>query len=286
MSSQEVMEKRTSQTEARIKAIAESTTAGIWRIKRAKIILGLWEGLTIDQLVGEVRVPPESIVKCRDEFAARGLAYFDKPSRRPTAREVRVEQVLEFLNDPSHSQAGQWRQLTVHYIGCDFTAMEIWKLRKFISSNPDTNRARIAGRLCGMFDLYQRDGKPKKSTATHIIKRMAMDNIIHLPVIHRIKLRKTRKKHLIRQPIENLDLHQDEIPVLRFLIVDTTEKSALWREMIERFHYIKVSRIFGAQLRYLVYGGNGEEALEDQYLLAALAFGASALSLASRDNYI
>ncbi len=56
--------------------------------------------------------------------------------------------------------------------------------------------------------------------------------------------------------------------------------------MIERFHYIRVSRIFGAQLRYLVYGGNGEDALDDQHLLAALAFGASAWRLASRESYI
>jgi len=273
-------------TEARIKALAASTSAGIWRIKRAKIILGQWEGRTIDELVLDVRVPPDSVAKCLDGFAARGMAYFDEPSRKPTAREARVERVLELLDDPPHPRANQWRQLTVHYIGRDFTAREIWKLRNYISTHPDANRARIVERSCEMFDLYQRDGKIRRSTTWAIIKRMAMDNIIRLPELPRVKHRDIQRKPLIHEPSESQELHQHEIPRLRIELVDTAEKSRLWREMIERFHYIKGSRLFGHQLRYLVYGGNGEDAPDNQQLLAALAFAAGTWHLASRDRFI
>ena len=272
--------------EARIKALAESTSAGIWRIKRAKIILGRWEGRSIDDLVLDVRVPPDSVAKCLDEFAARGIAYFDNPPRKPTSREGRVERVLALLDDPPSYRSNQWRELTVHYIGRDYTAREIWELRNFIDTHPDANRARIVERLCEMCDLYQRDGRIKKSTTQAVIKRMAMDNIIRLPELPRVKNRSIRRAPLIQEPPESLELPQHEIPLLRFELVDTAAKSLLWREMIERFHYVKVSRLFGYQLRYLVYGGDGDDVPDYQHLLAALAFSAGTWRLASRDNYI
>ena len=280
------MGQRTPPMEARIKAIAESTSAGIWRIKRAKIILGRWEGRTIDELVLDVRVPPESVATCLDGFAARGIAYFDDPPRKPTAREVRVERVLALLDDPPSCRSNQWRQLTVHYIGRDYTAGEIWELRSFIDTHPGANRAIIVECLCEMFGLYQRNGKIKKSTAWAIIKRMAMDNIIHLPEVPKVKCRNIQRNPLIEEPSGSLQLHQHEIPLLRFELVDTAEKSLLWREMIERFHYVKVTRLFGYQLRYLVYGGSGDDVSENQQLLAALGFAASTWRLASRDSYI
>jgi len=60
---------------SKIRIIARSRTAGIWRIKRAKIILGHLEGKTIDRLVLDVRVPPETIKKCLKSFASNGLKF-------------------------------------------------------------------------------------------------------------------------------------------------------------------------------------------------------------------
>ena len=59
-----------------VEAIAMSRTAGIWRIKRAKIILGTFEGKRVERLVLDVRVPPESVLKCQKSFADHGLEYF------------------------------------------------------------------------------------------------------------------------------------------------------------------------------------------------------------------
>ena len=52
----------------KIRMIARSRTAGIWRTKRAKVILGALEGKSIDRLVLDVRVPPETIKKCLKSF--------------------------------------------------------------------------------------------------------------------------------------------------------------------------------------------------------------------------
>lgn len=311
------MRLRSPQIEARLKDIAESTTAGIWRIKRAKIVLGFWKERTVDQLVLDVRVPPESVTRCINEFEKRGLAYFDEPDRRPTNRELRVERVLSFLENPPDHKSNRWHEWTVHYIGRDFTAWEIFELRAFIASHPSANRSQLADRLCVMFDLYQTDGKIKKSTASHILKRMAMDNIIRLPDPLPRKPRKPRQNPSNQVKPKELVLSKEEIPKLRFIPVDTRSQNALWREMIECFHYINGYRIFGSQIRYLVYGDirsttlntslspvlehvdesacrriahqtrrHPVEGADGQHLLAALAFGACAWKLESRDDYI
>ena len=86
--------------------------------------------------------------------------------------------------------------------------------------------------------------------------------------------------------------------------------STLWREIIEEFHYIKISRLFGAQLRYLVYGdkmlpgtidilksNNGNntdrhwakyynDVKRGKHLVAALGFASAAWRLSSRDSFI
>ena len=56
-----------------LREIARSTHAGIWRIKRAKIILGTIEGRTVQELVLDVRVVPESIKKCLRQFVEKRM---------------------------------------------------------------------------------------------------------------------------------------------------------------------------------------------------------------------
>ncbi|MFP4028477.1 MAG: Druantia anti-phage system protein DruA, partial [Candidatus Brocadiia bacterium] len=59
-------------------------------------------------------------------------------------------------------------------------------------------------------------------------------------------------------------------------------RSGLWNELIERYHYLGYNPLPGAQMRYLVHSG----AEHGQRLLAALGFGAAAWKVAPRDEYI
>jgi hypothetical protein len=106
-----------------LKELARSTTVGIWRIKRAKILLGVLEGIDPARLMYQVRVPVLSIVKCLGEFTKHRMAYFERPGRRPTAREAAVERMLAFHDNPPES-SNLWDTLRLRYVGTDFTARE------------------------------------------------------------------------------------------------------------------------------------------------------------------
>ena len=309
---------RTDKQRRQIEAIAQSRTAGIWRIKRAKIIIGALEGQTVRKMVTGVRVPPESILKCRKGFADLGMDYFKTPDRAPTSREARVERLLQFLEQPPSKQSKKWGMLTVRYIGHDFTARQIQLIRDLIERHPDYNAREIARHVCARFQLYQSDGKYKLSQTNDILKRMAMDNIITLPPVKkplRSKRRCARKKpgklavSFFSIPRTTVASTLSEVRHLQFIPVISKADSALWREMIERFHYIKTTRLFGAQLRYLVYGDETLPGTLDflrstrgvtgrhwsarykdtgrgKHLVAALGFASASWRLSKRDDFI
>jgi len=166
----------------KIEKIAASRTAGIWRIKRAKIILGTLKGKSIEKMVLEVRVPPESVLKCQVSFAEQGLEYFDHPSRKPTARETTVEHMLVFLENPPSERSTHWKKISVRYIGHEFSAEKIQKIRSIILTNANWNRNQIAHEVCRLFDFRQSNGKFKISQINQVLIRMAMDNLIGLPL--------------------------------------------------------------------------------------------------------
>ncbi len=147
-----------------LQRIARSTTAGIWRIKRAKIILGTLEGKSVERLVLEVRVPPLSIIKCQRCFARQGMAYFAEPHRHPTPREASVERLLTFLEDPPDPRDCTWDTLTHRYIGIHFSARQIQTIRRLIATNPHYSRTQFAREVCLRFNLFQPNGKMKTNT--------------------------------------------------------------------------------------------------------------------------
>jgi hypothetical protein len=74
-----------------------------------------------------------------------------------------------------------------------------------------------------------------------------------------------------------------------FVLVRNPDESMIWNSVTYHYHYIGGYRLFGPQLRYLVYCQNGSSSAE-QYpagrLVAALSFSAAAWRVACRDDHI
>ena len=134
-----------------LEKIAKSRTLGIWRMKRAKVILGALEGKTLERLVLDVRVPPETIVKCVEAFSKQGTGSLRNPTRKPTQRETRVEKMLEMLETPSKQKGREWRYFTVRYIGIDFTGPMIEGIRALSVSGPGVTRVELSRMVCREF---------------------------------------------------------------------------------------------------------------------------------------
>ncbi|MHC1728263.1 MAG: Druantia anti-phage system protein DruA [Syntrophobacteraceae bacterium] len=273
----------------RLKEIAGSTTAGILRIKRAKALLGILNSISPARLMYQVRVPVKSIVKCIEDFKNRGMAYFDEPGRNPTERESRVERMLAFLDDapPFHKKA--WDDLSLHYIGMDFSARQIFMIREIIVKDRIVSPTRIAHLVCDRFGLQGHTGKPPYSKVVDILRRMAMDNIIFLPDVRDSRRPPKVPPKIIVPPEEIRTFVSREPMSLTIQVVEGTEDSLLWNSMIHHYHYIPGHRLFGPQLRYIVYCRNDRSAAGHPLAgqpLAALGFSSCAWRVACRDAYI
>ena len=73
---------------------------------------------------------------------------------------------------------------------------------------------------------------------------------------------------------------------LRLEVVTLPDQSALWREYIQRYHYLGYSPLPGAQLRYMALSGGQVPGSSPGQALALLGFGAAAWKTAPRDRFI
>ena len=300
-----------------VEKIAGSRTSGIWRIKRAKIILLTKENKCVERIVLDVRVPPESVIKCQESFADQSIEYFRHPLRNPTRRETAVERMLTFLESPPARSSAIWKQLSLHYIGHDFSAERIETIRKMIHKNPLWNRSEIARAVCERFDLRKSDGEYKMAQIGQALIRMAMDNLITLPAP--VRQNKTHPKGFFLASAQNAIpevrktkiKNYSEIQTIQLIPAVNDNDKRLWRILIEKYHYISTSILFGAQMRYLVYGGKNIESTagfmknhfrhsgisynqlkkyleieRGEHLLAAIGFSACAWKFLSRDRFI
>ena len=110
---------------------------------------------------------------------------------------------------------------------------------------------------------------------------MEKDGLIKLPAPLSKKRRAPRRLALSEasDPREPVHVWVRTLQPLVFQRVEKGSLSSLWNELIQRYHYLGYRPLSGAQMRYLVWSGDGR-------LLAALGFGASAWQIKPRDQHI
>jgi hypothetical protein len=161
-----------------------------------------------------------------------------------------------------------------------FTLKDLETVRRLIAENPQATRHNLAIMLCQLWEWYSPAGKTKKMSANLLLLKLHEAGFVTLPPAQE-KYAYTRKpllhtsaadpKPLVKKPLQEL------LP-LRFDRVTAKHSSALWNELIERYHYLGSSKLFGARLRYLVYS--------QQEVIAALGFSAAAWQIEPRDRFI
>ncbi len=168
----------------------------------------------------------------------------------------------------------------IRYCGRDFSADDIEKIRRLIASNPERNRAHLSRLVCDELGWRRPDGRGKDMSCRVAMLRMQRDGRIVLPPPEKGNGNGRRRPRLTAasDPAEPISLPAGALAPLRLQPVNTPQDSALWNELIERYHYLGYQPLPGAQMRYLVFGG--------PHLLATLGFGAAAWKVAPRDRFI
>jgi hypothetical protein len=166
------------------------------------------------------------------------------------------------------------------YCGRDFSLEELQTIRRIIGSEDKPGRRKISQRVCDVLRWYKHDGGLKDMSCRVALLRMERDGLIKLPPSQNKNVNRAGKVTITSasDPQFPVSAGAGALGPLTLEPVVQGKSSKLWNELIERYHYLGHKTLPGAQLRYFVFGGS--------VLLAALGFGASAWSVADRDNYI
>lgn len=166
------------------------------------------------------------------------------------------------------------------YCGRLFTAEEIELIKGMIAGISKPNRAQLSRLVCDELRWFRLDGRRKDMACRVAMLRMHRDGLITLPAPLKGNSngRIRPKSTAACDPCDPLTIPAGDFGELQLRIVETRTDSAVWNELIQRYHYLGYKPLPGAQLRYLVFGGG--------HLLAALGFGASAWAVAPRDKFI
>ncbi len=167
------------------------------------------------------------------------------------------------------------------YCGREFSPVELSHIRQLLEIRPALGRVALSRRVCQDLGWLNSLGRPKEMSCRVALLRMEKDGLLRLPAPLRKNGHGKRRFELsaASDPREPVHGTLKSLEPLVFQRVDKAKVSSLWNELIQRYHYLGYRPLSGAQMRYLVWSGEGR-------LLAALSFGASAWQVKPRDQYI
>jgi Domain of unknown function (DUF4338) len=168
----------------------------------------------------------------------------------------------------------------MRYCGREFSPQDLSLIRQIIKERSDLNRTRLSKLVCEKLQWLKSNGGLKEMSCRVALIRMQEDGLVQLPPptqrapCSRIKINFTSRT----DAGENLEAPVHGLGVIRLERVMGSSALSLWREYIERYHYLGYTQLAGAQIRYFVY-------VEDQRV-ALLSFSAAAWKTAPRDQFI
>src|SRR6266581_4797604 len=117
----------------------------------------------------------------------------------------------------------------------------------------------IARTVCEWLDWKRPNGRLKNHECRLLLERLDHLGILDLPALRRSGRRGPRPVAVDTDTDDPTPIQTAvaELEPLHLVLVEKSE-SSLWRQLVERFHYLGCRVPFGAHLRYFVKSGAGE----------------------------
>jgi hypothetical protein len=166
------------------------------------------------------------------------------------------------------------------YCGRDFIVSEIETIHRLIEENPQASRAHLSRMVCEELEWVQANGRLKDMSCRVAMIRMQDDGLIRLPppLTKNGNGQRYRRRTAQAEPELQMVTPAGELADLHLELVAGHNRSHLWNEYIDRYHYLTYTPLPGSQLRYFAKA-NGR-------ILALFGFGAAAWKTAPRDGFI
>lgn len=167
------------------------------------------------------------------------------------------------------------------FCGRRFSTAEIKLVRDVVADFPSLSLTEIARTICELLEWKRPNGRLKNHECRLLLEKLSVAGLVNLPSLRVCGPRGPRIVVLTDNGTEQEPVigSPDELVPLTLTVVRRGPESALWNELIERYHYLGYKVPVGANLRYLVRSSAKQ-------ILACLLWSSPAWKMAARDSWI
>ncbi len=166
------------------------------------------------------------------------------------------------------------------FCGRTFHRHELELMRQMAAEFSALGVTEIARTVCELLEWKRANGGLKNHECRQLLERMQAEGVLALPALRKLGGRGSRRADVSRQCCEPapIECAPSGCEPLELALVEGKADSRLWREHMERYHYLGCRVPFGANLRYWVRNRGRE--------LACLLWTSPAWKMRPRDAWI
>lgn len=167
------------------------------------------------------------------------------------------------------------------FFGRRFTRREISDIRETVALFPANTRNELAKTICEHLNWYNPRGEYRKDAALRVLEQLEEFGILKLPPKRStIAGKRAPIVHTeASDPGEDITCTLSDLEPISLVIADTDGGRTLWRELVDRHHYLGCPRPFGSSLHWFVTDAHGRR-------LGCLLMEAGSRLLPARDDWI
>jgi hypothetical protein len=171
-------------------------------------------------------------------------------------------------------------QLPVTFCGRTFTAQEVELMRVVAHDYAGLGVTEIARTVCELLEWTRPNGGLKKDECRQLLDRLQAQGALTLPALRKTKNKGPQRVDISQEFFEPdpVECTAGECEPLELAVVQGPVEGRVWREHMERHHYLGCRVPFGANLRYWVRNRDRE--------LACLLWTSPAWKMQPRDAWI
>jgi hypothetical protein len=168
----------------------------------------------------------------------------------------------------------------ITFAGRRFSSEELTLMRQAATDCAGLGITEISRTICEWLNWKRPNGRLKNHECRLLLERLSEEGVLSLPPLRHCGKRGPRVPlpSVLSDTQPSIQSAIVDLEPLRLRLIDDAE-GPLFRQFIQRYHYLRYRVPVGANLRYFVESGNGR-------ILAVLQWTSPAWKMAARDQWI